>query len=114
MPRYFALASTFTNLMVTIIVAAAADLGEALAGHAPGSRPAAHFLFLELQWYAIVVQYAALVKQLFLDASCRSRVSGPTVVLLLDSAIGDVTVGTDLLLNDIVTSRCCLVRLMLI
>ena len=48
MPRYFALASTFTNLMVTIIVAAAADLGEALARHAPGSRPAAHFLFLEL------------------------------------------------------------------
>ena len=114
MPRYFALAGTFSNIMVTIIVAAAADLGEALAGHAPRSRPAAHLLFVELQRHAIVVQQAALVKQLLLDASCRLRISGPTAVHLLDSAVGDVSVSTDLLLNDIVTSRCDLVLLMLI
>ena len=114
MPCYFALASSFANLMVAIIVAAAADLVEALAGHAPGSRPAAQLLIVELQRHAIVVQQAALVKQLLLDAGCRLRISGPAADHLLDSAISDITVGTDLLLNDIVTSRCGLVLLMLI
>ena len=110
---YFALASSFTNLMVAIIVAAAADLVEALAGHAPGCRPAPQLLIVELQRHAIVVQQAALIKQLLLDAGCRLGISGPTVVHLLESPI-NITVGTDLLLNDIVTSRYGLVLLVMI
>ena len=70
MPGYFALASSFAGLMVAIIVAAATDLVETLAGHPPGCRPATQLLIVELQRHAIVVQQAALVKQLLLDAGC--------------------------------------------
>ena len=97
MPCYFALASSFTYFMLAIIVAATAYLAEALAGHASRCRAAAQLLIVELQRHAIVVQQATLVKQLLLDAGRRLRISGPAVAHLLDPAISDVTVGTDLL-----------------
>ena len=82
MPCHFVLASCFTDILVAIIVATAANLVVALAGHAPRCRPTPQLLIVVLKRHAIVVQQAALIKQLLLNAG-RLRISGSIVVDLL-------------------------------